>query len=363
MSTPRKLESRFPVAEDIPAIMQFFRDEWGANHIFGRDKNLLMWQFARRDASFGNDDAPCALTIWDGPRLAGMQGLVPTPFRTPQGVLTGVWLCNLMAADDYRDKGVGLRLMSSVHRLPVDIIATLGINPKLVPLYKQMRFAVFDDLQRLIAPIHSEAFTSLTGLNAGNFAADRDYQVAPNAIVIDRFDDRWEKLFSRLAGPRYFGTDRTAQYMNWRYVHHPSLDYRIIGLSGDGGALHGLAVYRIEQVRDRPEKVIRLLEIWADTDRDLQDLSASILAVGHQAGAAFADHYGASTAQVHRLGASGWCDQSNWQRPVPSLFQPLDFGHRKMACAIRTSSHVPSFPDPAFDFYIVKSDGDQDRAN
>ena len=119
---------RLANASDIPAIIQFFKNEWGEDHIFARKPHLLKWQFARRDASFGQTDAPCALTVWDDSNLVGMQGLIPTTFRTPWGTVSGVWLCNLMVAGGDRDKCVGVRLMAGVHRLRVARLRTTGFN-------------------------------------------------------------------------------------------------------------------------------------------------------------------------------------------------------------------------------------------
>lgn len=361
---PTPVQMRFAVAGDTPAVMAFFRRQWGENHIFGNDQDFLLWQFGKKDAPFGESGALSALTVWEGDRLVGMQGLCYAEFKTPQGQRPGVWLCNLMVAEDYRDKGVSLRLMSGVHRLPVGVIATVGINPLLVPLYKKMRFTVLDDLPRMVLPVHPTSFKALTGFDATVTARDvAEGNGSLTVQTIRHFGEEWNRLFEEISGTRYFGVNRTSTYMNWRYLEHPRFHYCCVAVIDASGRYQGASIFRIEVVQGQAEVVLRVVEFWARDPDSASCLAAYIGAVALENRAAFADHYTTSPETIRMLAGAGWRPASQLEMPVPALFQPLDRRKRVTAVAVRATASLGPLLGEEADLFVLKSDGDQDRPN
>src|SRR2546423_14773576 len=85
---------------------------------------------------------------------------------------------------------------------------------------------------------------------------------------------------------------RSAEFLNWRYVAHPVFTYRLLEARLDR-ELRGLAVYRVEQVRDMPVKVGRIVEIVAEKDMEGPVLGA-LLADARSQGVAALDFFCAS---------------------------------------------------------------------
>lgn len=359
------LPCRFARPDDTEAIMAFFRETWGTNHIFGRDREMLEWQFGKR----GGDDngALNALTVWDGARLVGMQGLVATDFTCGGHIAPGLWLCNLMAAESHRDAGVGLQLMMQVHRLNANVIATAGINPALFPAYKKLRYTTLDRLLRYVRIIDPDAMAHELGVTVDDAlvgVAQRG-RGALRMEPISRFDAEWDVFWRAYSSADYFGVDRTAAYMNWRYTDHRRFEYRSFAIYDQDDGLVGAAVVRVERALDRDVCVLRVLEIFGRSDLAIAGVVECLEVFAREVGAAFLDHYASCDKFDAGLRHAGWfeeCDDPNVV--IPTLFQPILAERRDIRVAVRLVGETPMKSLPWSDsLYVVKSDGDQDRPN
>jgi hypothetical protein len=153
--------------------------------------------------------------------------------------------------------------------------------------------------------------------------------------------------------------------MRWRYVDHPRLRYHVVTARGrDGGDVRGHAVYRIEEARDVPVRVARLIEFAALDDTARASLLRHIEQASQDVGALYIDHYNTNADPVFRQ-AAGWLTEAEEPSLVfPSLFQPLYRGYHKIAVIIRFLGNF-RVTDEDFmrKFQFAKSDGDQDRVN
>lgn len=365
MVAKKRFEIRFPKAAETEKIQAFFRNEWGKNHIFAHDRVLLEWQFANARTPFLDSDGIAALTAWDGDVLAGMQGLVYSGFRQRGSVMPAVWLCNLMTPPHYRTQGVGLRLMTAVHKLPIKVIATSGINPSLLPVYEKLRYSTIANLPRFVRIIDHEVFASLSGSRPDprSLSAQCESGIRDEIHPISRFDASWETFFDHIAGEWYVGTDRSAAFMNWRYLDHPTFDYKVDALLRVG-EINGLMVYRVERIAGRKQTVTRLIELWAKNCSAASSLLIHLDRRAEANGAAMIDHYNSQLQYRETFEAHGWLDTRALDFPVPSLFQPFDQLPRPTAVAVRflTDSRPPT-ADMYAGLCVLKSDGDQDRPN
>ncbi|MDD9900312.1 MAG: GNAT family N-acetyltransferase [Alphaproteobacteria bacterium] len=361
------LVRRFPTATETEAIIDFFKENWGAQHLMARRPEFLAWQFSNDRNPLSDTGGISALTVWDGARLVGMQGLIYTDFSVRGENMPGVWLCNLMAAPDYKSKGVGVLLMDGVHRIGAKVIATSGINPELYPFYKKLRYICCDALPRYIRIPDAGRFRTLTGLAADVLPAPGI--VAPQHVTQEeRFGPDWDAFFNRhVAGDAYIGVKRDAEYMNWRYAEHPDFNYRILACR-DGKTLRGALVYRMERVRDKEDCVMRIVEFYAASEKEALQLARAADRVACDESACFIDFYALNFSHVSALAQAGWYTDAKTTPDIfagtPSLFQPLDLQPRDVRSALRIL-------DPAYtqetslqdNLCITRADGDQDRPN
>ena len=184
---------------------------------------------------------------------------------------------------------------------------------------------------------------------------------------VPRFDDDATQLWDSTwgaKGSRAGGTRRSAAFLNWRYAIHPVFKYRLFEVRKNG-RLCGLAVYHVEQVRDLPVRVGRLVELILDvnhpSDADACLLKA-VLDDARAQGVAVMDFFCASQRLSGVMARHGFLPgESEPASRIPMLFQPVD----RRRSGIRFMTNLGSIPEAAEvqDWYVTKSDGDQDRPN
>lgn len=357
---------RLPTASETPDIIQFIASTWGRHHILANDADLLQWQLSWDLSPKMRGSGISALTVWDRNELVGMQGLIHAPFRIGAERLTSVWLCNLMVAEHHRARGVGARLMTSVHNLPVDVVATSGINPDILPLYRKMRYHVINALDRYIYVNNIDKFYELTGYRIYQDVEGPQKERPSNSILMQHdedFDEFWTSFKSHSLGSKYVGIDRTKEYMRWRYVQHPRFRYRIVTGRDASGTIYGLIVYRIERISGFDGSVVRILEIDAIDEHSFSLMMGAAGDIACQNAAIFCDYYSSIDLPITDIATIGWMRSSEIPEAVPSYFQPLDYRHQNVSVAARALRTGFSPSDWSGRLSITKSDGDQDRPN
>lgn len=361
-----KLEKRYCRHEDLDAFAAFFARHWGAGHILARDREFALWQMSPARSSLFADAALAGIGYWDADTLVGFIGAMPMDFKLDGRVVPGMWLCNLLASPEHLDHGLGLKLMTAVHSLPVAVIGAVGINLRVIPMYRAMRYMTGDRVPRFVRVLDHDGFATLaSGESWRRLAGEPDTADArPTVSVYDvaTMPADWDDFWNRLSAHGYLGTHRVANFYDWRYAQHPRLRYQLAVARGDDGALLGGAVWRAEQVRDSPLCVVRLIELLSDDDTACRSLLRHVEDWGRQRQAVMLDHY-STQAPTDALRACNWFLESDATGDIlPCLFQPLVRQSRDMNYAVRVMARAGGAPADAR-LLIVKSDGDQDRPN
>ena len=362
------LEKRYCGAADLDAFAAFFAEHWGAEHILAHDREFACWQMSPARSTLFGDAALAGIGYWDADRLVGFIGAMPMDFNLDGRVVPGMWLCNLLAAPEYLDHGLGLKLMTAVHAVPAAVIGAVGINLRVIPMYRAMRYMTADRVPRHVRVLDSAGFASLVDgchwrtLSDG---AQKSLSV-PGLMVNDvvALDDNWDDFWREFSARGYVGTHRDAAFFAWRYAHHPRLRYQLAVVRKIDGAVVGAAVWREEQVRASDIRVLRLIELLASDDGACRALLQHVESWGRARGAVMIDHY-STQPPVGALHACGWFDESAAADDVlPCLFQPLVRQSRDMNYAVRVMARAGSVHAGAAErLLVVKSDGDQDRPN
>jgi len=160
-----------------------------------------------------------------------------------------------------------------------------------------------------------------------------------------------------------FGTVRSAQYLDWRYLRHPVFSYRI---KSTGGARHpAVCIYRVENTRGSAQYPVgRITELFfPDTESGRQDgirVLKAALADLQRADCAFADHYCSSGPCRSVIEAAGM--ETATDLPLATRLSPIEATHHHQNLEVWSKPANP-YPSDLGDFYITKADGDQDRPN
>ena len=360
------LVERFVDPSEIDQVLAFFRGYKKPEHILGRDRDFLVWQFSPERCRGFDKAGLSAVTLWDNDKLIGTLGVIGCAFNCNGAVIDGGWLCNLIVLPDYRAVGGWMRLMKSVHRLPIGAVGVVGFPPDVGQLYRAMGYHLRDRLYRFVRIVDLEQTGQIVAgdgwralpLPSAAPQVSSDLKIESVTVV----DERWDRFWQRFSERGYFGTNRDSDYLSWRYLGHPRLQHVVKLAIGPDDEITGGAIYRVERLKDRPERLVRLLELMALDDSTYEGLLQTVTRDAEELGVAFIDHY--STRPPHPLFWDlGWFEENDVEDMViPGLFQPLVASRRNLNVGVRLlgQSDRKDFGWNQY-LHVAKSDGDQDR--
>ena len=360
----------------VPELQAFIDTHWRRGHILARDADLLRWQYRHLDDS----DHLSVLIAQEEERILGFLGRIPVGFSYYGERLPAIWLAMWMVVPDVRSRFVGLGLLREINRHNFKIVGGLGLNENTGTIFPNRGFEVYEiiprwvrvmfppDLERILAQ-HPERYPSEAWKAWRRTAQSGVPPAVPTVRLVDWSEDvanRWDRAWRERFAPRLLGTWRDAEYLRWRYVDHPCFRYVLCFAENTAnGALVGLLVYRVETVRNREEKVLRIVEFLSE-EASASTLVRAVLDAEEALNVAFADFYCTSEAFAEPLEAAGFMQEDRMPAPLPHLFQPLDFGRTQLNGAFWVN---PTLADNSHTFfrtrslYVTSSDGDQDRPN
>lgn len=367
-------------------LMHFIGAQWSAGHVLSRDEPLLRWQFDPDVLRGRTTPGPTVLLAWLGSEIVGMLGLTGFDLNAGGERYPAMWLSHWFAAPAYRAYNVALRLMWAARELGVEAIGTLGANEASTKLLTRVGLEVIPSLPRWVGVFDTEAAAELVCVaNPGLGLADA-VQLCRSHVVLWPAADRamdalraagwspataaaWDRFWNETLAPKLVGASRDAAYLRWRYVGHPRFEYQMRFAQRDSdGAVEGIAVLRIEQVRGRAARVVRIVEFLASAAAE-NSLVRWVLEAGRDSGVTMGDFYCSSAPAAQALARAGFRREaatSEGTAAFPSRFQPLEPGHFPMTTLVRLpQAWRGTLGRLASDgrLYITKSDGDQDRPN
>ena len=370
---------------DVAPLMRFIGTQWRARHILSHDEPLLRWQFAPELLRGRDAPGPTVLLALLGGEIVGMLGLTGFDLN-----LTGVrspaaWLSHWFVALAYRGFNVALRLILAARDLGIAALVTLGSNEVSTKVLERLGFEVIPSLPRWVGVFDAAAAAELVcGANPKVSFEDalrscRGYLVEPKGAGVPQGGlqpggwspvaaAEWDRLWNERLAKHLVGASRDAAYLRWRYVEHPRFEYEVRFAQRDtDGAVEGMAAFRVEQVRDRATRVLRIVEFLGSAAGEAT-LVRAIIEAARDSGAAIADFYCSSARTAQAFERAGFKREIADSPGValPSRFQPLEAEHLPITVLARLPPPWGGTLRELVEdgrLYITKSDGDQDRPN
>jgi acyl carrier protein len=350
--------------DQLPQLKAFLAKAYGEEYVLSANDAYFRWQYAAPTVAQG-EHINLRLAIVEG-QIAGCLGYIPIDVAVMGRTLRGAWLANWMVDPDRRDLGIGPLLVRDV-AAEFDITLALGASHDAHHILSRMGWTDFGMLHRHICILDREKAAMLTGtgqLEWPTVLRSVGEQLAPGSTiaVVDRFDQSVTKLWERTWGRQEMaaGTCRSAKFLNWRYAEHPQFDYHLFE-ARTLGECTGIAVYRLEQVRNMSVRIGRLMELVALPEIQGCLLDA-VLDHARAAEAAAVDFFCGSTQAFGLFARRGFLPGDHpATAQIPLLFQPID----RRRIGITFLADLQNIPDAneITDWYVTKADGDQDRPN
>jgi len=194
--------------------------------------------------------------VWfhrDGGRIVGQMGSIPVRLKVGDDERQTGWLVETMVLKEYRGHAVGSRLMVEAHEeQPFSL--SLGQTAEMREIQFRLgwkQVAPLQTAQLLVRPANvlkgklprPAAIAAGLGIRASATLRDllserRQFE----ARIIDRFDERHDRLWAAASRDVTCAVVRDASYLNWKYVDQPGQQFLRLELR-DGDDLKGVAVW------------------------------------------------------------------------------------------------------------------------
>jgi len=347
-------------ASQVPAVRAIFAQVYRPDSALAIDEALFRWQFGPPPTA-PSDTYHMKLAIADG-EIVGCLGYVPVEFSCGGRIVGGAWTANWVIVPGWRRLGLGPLLLRDVTRgFAVTLVA--GLSPDALAILPRMGWTSLGELIRYIHVLDAPTVQTLTATGQLAWPAPPPARIGiprPNSRIqqVPHFSEAATQLWDTQGGRSGMGTRRSAAFLNWRYAQHPVFAYRLFE-AHEHGQLRGIAIYRVERVRDVPVRVGRIVELVGE-EGPVGCLLQAIAADAQAQGVALLDFFCTSARFARVLAQEGFLSSDDAATAqIPLLFQPID----RMRKAIPCMAYLGNLPGPleVQDWYVTKGDGDQDR--
>jgi hypothetical protein len=374
------VEIRDVSLEEAGLAATFFHEQWRPNHIFYRNRDLLLWQY--HDNPYASQFSP-GMTFRAAFRRGvntAICGYIPFRFNMYGEKQFGCHLSALWVAPEYRRGPLALRLLHSLqHNSPFNACIAGMNTPIAERLYERMSWVVVSNIPRLIRVIDSVQFKSLLDpalpvtLPAQALrspvavvgAKERDGIELMHMESLDALSNvSWDDFYWGVIAPKQMGPARETVYLRWRYGKIPVFQYHAL-LAKRLGEVRGLLIYRVECIKDSEQQVIRLVDLVA-VPEFIPSLVDALAQLAVEQGASFIDFFCTSSSYLDQLAASGFVDardSTGTRYWCPYLFQPLDHARNRLNSAWWIRNLDLKGSAARSDFCIMKGDHEFDRPN
>lgn len=349
--------------DQLPALQDFFARVYRPDYVFAVDPAFLRWQFGGGAEGASVNDRYHVKVAWLEGRIVGCLGYIPVEVSIAGLLRSGAWTANWIVEEDQRRLGLGPLLMRDLTR-QFDVTLVVGVSHEARELLPRLGWTDFGELQRYVRVLDRRAAAMLTATGELDSRARPPSPVpSPDLDVeaLERFHADvtgfWDE---RSEAERVAGTRRSAGYLNWRYADHPAGGYRLFEARRNG-RVRGVAVYRVESVRDMPVRVGRLVELFSESPAEAALVDA-VLHDAHTQDVAFVDFFCSYPGVSEAMSRAGFVEcEDPAAVGLPSLFQPIDRRRR----GIPFMAYLAKDPQAQAvrSWYVTKGDGDQDRPN
>ncbi len=321
---------RLHYPEDLEDLYIFFRKAYSPSHTL-TDKNFFLWQFIQ--SGFSN------LVLKQNEEIVGHVGLIGRDYIYMGRGIKGAFLSCLIVAKDLRGRGGGALLAREAEKNR-DLLYATGINK--------------DGMNSLLAQNWTNSGNLYRWVSPYPFAKYKNQQTKE----IDRFDDLWDQSWVSLR--KYYGItiDRTSVYLNWRFVNHPKINYKIFGIKKRNNLYAGYIVMRLEE-GDR--RAVRIVDLIASDNNTKTELLKTALAYAAEKKVDFIDFFCSIKIYADSLQSFGFFGPETKETiKTPIFILPLDTNRKNINWAFKVIN-LEFKNIRKDDWFIVKADGDKDR--
>lgn len=198
--------------------------------VFHREMSPAFWQWRYVEGPYGHGIIRVAM---DGDKMVGHFGVIPMKVQFKGNIYPVIFPMTAMTHPEYGGRGIFTRLMSEIYEsarrqgFPL-VYGFFNQNS----YYANVKFGYHDVIK--MNPLKKRlSFTESDGHMADNIAS------------VDVFDTAISQLWNRVKKDYVAVVPRTSEFLNWRFVKAPGVDYARFAYQDAAGDIFGYVVLKI----------------------------------------------------------------------------------------------------------------------
>ena len=345
------------LVSEIDETFHKFYDEAYGNIL--HNSNHLEWQF--KNNPFFNGTTFSLIVSKNSEKITSHLGFIPIELTLQNNIIPAIWHVSFYTLEEFRGKKLGTKSIDLSNKFG-DISMVLSGSEGTKKIYTNMNgkdLGLLHRYIRILSKVNLEKFGN-TKINIQNTSIKKPVIGKIERITklpVD-YDIFWNNTKNRFP----ITVNRTKEYLTWRFFEHPIINYHFITFTIDE-SLQGFAVIRFED-NNEEIKAARLVDIVCEKTYDEVFLKHIIFYCYNKVD--FIDFFCTGNFFDDGLTATGFFDDNEKEFKIPTVFNPIDFNRRQNINFFYTNNNENDFNIDLNDidnWYLVKSDSDQDRAN
>jgi len=360
--------------QDWGDLVRFYEEFYKPGYIFTK-REFFDWNFAQPPKIV---DGAGQHLILDGKKVIGILGGLPWPLQIKGRFESVISVINLYLDPNYRGRRLGQKLVKDFIVLKNKVMG-IGVNPQTFSLYERLGKLVTYAIKRFTRPINPNALSMLMNFNPRYKELTEKHKKHAQLCLkeygaievpspqlrfkkVERFDDDWDEAWNSIRPHYGYTTWRSAQHLNWRYINYPYPLYECY-LAYSNGQIVGLAVLRNETSEYGP--IIRLID-YVTLPQYHKEILSYTIEYSRNKGAILIDYFAGGLLNEEFLEQVGFYEPNNRSEAtlLPMDFNPIRNRDNMQMFAVFSDRNDPKMQELIEgNYYFVKGDSDQDRAN
>ncbi|MDY8045199.1 hypothetical protein UY416_02675 [Paenibacillus polymyxa] len=360
--------------------MKAIDEIWKKGHILSRDKALVDFMFYKNPMheKYIGKESYGAIGIWEDDKIIGLGGLMLYEFNLNGITELSCNVTNSIVLEEYRNSLAGLLL----YEKPFDLypffcsfgIGLSNFSMRLSPptISKGIVTQPIHKLNRIVGIFNKERTAEVLLEDNENYL--RNYntvckvpQYGEKTVNWELDEDKWNKFYYTDIAPKTISVSRNYEFLNWRYLNHPTFKYLVYTAQDKVGNYEGLLVARVENIVNNTAKILRIVEFIAKNQDASIALANKVVELGTDEAVLFADFYCTTDMFNFGLESVGFKKEftsDDDEIVLPSRFQPVDLSVVNLNALISFhGKKIKSLNLLNNNIYFTKGDSDQDRPN
>ena len=349
---------RFIEGSDENQLKIFYAKAYGEKHILNNPTHHD-WQF--KNNPFNTFSTKSVLINDSSSGIDSQLGFIPVELKLFEDYYNSAWHISFFTLEKFRGKGIGTKLIEYGNNF-FDFTMVLSGSDGTKKIYLNTNGRDFGNLNRYIGLLNKkriEDYLQFTiDKNEINLSDDEKNEIQRVNKLNDDYNEFWNKVKCRYP----ITVNRTKEYLHWRFLEHPLLDYHFLLLK-ENSSIVGFAIIRFEDNNDEL-KAARLIDmiVFEKFEKILLNLVSRYCLEK----ADFIDFFCTGSFYKKSFDDMNFFNNLSEKLSFPTVFNPIDLKRRSEINFFFKNNTNKKFDgklDDIENFYFVKSDSDQDRPN